>query len=530
MIKTKNHPAPAQEEQDNAVTPSDDADLQARARARAGVAMSTREAVDRYGSAGAEFIKGYRGVDNQTGRTFAKGLKEIGEYNLNPDPKQAEHNLKQQAGFSAEVAATSRDNAKAIIAGEPQRTSRSDDLPQFGTNHNVVDRVQILDGQIIEGSQAQMKFVGKPETLLRDIIREDGKFARYRGVKLELPSEQFEGAKLYCQKQAETLRANAVHAEQHGKPDVAAKLRREAANYDALEDNLRDSGLTTEQAVFYRKHPGLATLRDIAANSHEAGKEGAKYGALIGGGISLMKNAFAVAQDKKSVHDAATDVALDVGKSAAVGYSTAAAGAAAKAALQQSSRQGLRALANSSAPALAVNVCITLGGTVKCYVKGEINETELLVEIGEKSAGMLASGMMAALGQVLIPIPFVGAAIGGMIGYTLATMFYQAAREAGLDADSSREQLKRVRAIEASARARIDQECTALDAFMRAEMPQLVQQTQGLFLSIDTIGAGSTDTMAAAINEYARLLGEELQFSSIAEFDDFMASDAPLRL
>jgi hypothetical protein len=528
MINTKNHPSPAQEEQNNAATPSDDADFQARARAS--VAMSARETVERYGSAAAEFIKGYRGVDNETGQTFAKGLKEIGEYNLNPDPEIGAHNLKQQAGFSAEVAATSRDNAKAIIAGEKQRTSRSDDLPQFGTNHNVVDRVQILDGQIIEGSQTQMKFVGDRNDLLGKIAREDGKFGRYRGVKLELPSEQFEGAKLYCEKQAESLRANAVHAEQHGKPDVAAKLRREAANYDALGENLRDSGLTTEQAVFYRKHPGLATLRDIAATSHEAGKEGAKYGALIGGGISLMKNAFAVAQEKKSVRDAAVDVALDVGKSAAVGYGTAAAGAAAKAVLQQSSRQGLRALAHTSAPALAVNVCLTLGGTVKRYVKGEINETELLVDVGEKSAGMLASGMMAALGQVLIPIPFVGAAIGGMIGYTLATMFYQAAREAGLDADSSREQLQRVRAIEACARARIDEECAALDAFMRVEMPQLVQQTQGLFLSIDTIGAGSTDAMAAAINDYARLLGKELQFSSIAEFDDFMASDAPLRL
>lgn len=528
MINTKNHSSPAQEEQDNTTTPSDDANFQARMRA--GVAMSTRETVNRYGSAGAEFIKGYRGVDNETGQTFAKGLKEISEYKLNPDPLKKAQNLKQQAGFSAEVAATSRDNAKAIIAGERQRTSRSDDLPQFGSNHNVVDRVQILDGQIIEGSQTQMKFVGKPNALLEKIAREDGKFARYRGIKLELPSEQFEGAKLYCQKQAETLRANAMHAEQHGKPDVAAKLRREAANYDALGDNLRDSGLTTEQAVFYRKHPELATLRDIAVTSHEAGKEGAKYGALIGGGISLMKNAFAVAQDTKSVRDAAADVALDVGKSAAIGYGTAAAGAAAKAVLQQSSHQGLRALANTSAPALAVNVCITLGNTVSRYVKGEIDETELLIDVGEKSAGMLASGMMAALGQVLIPIPFVGAAIGGMIGYTLATMFYQAAREASLDASRSLERLQRCRAIEASARERMDQERAALDAFMRVEMPQLVQQTQELFLSIDVIGTGSTDAMAAAINDYARLLGKELQFSSIAEFDDFMASDAPLCL
>ncbi|MEK6318641.1 MAG: hypothetical protein V4807_29870 [Burkholderia gladioli] len=497
---------------------------------RAGVAMSARETVGRFGTANAEYIKGYTGVDNETGKTFAKGLKAISKHKINADPREAEKNIKQQAGYSAEVATTSRDNAESIIKGSKVRTMRSDDHPEYGSNHTVVDRVQVIDGHIIEGSQSQMKFVGNRDELFSKIAREDGKFARYRGVKLELPSEQYADAKAYCEKQAAILRNNAEHAEQAGKPEVAAKLRREASNYEELGENVRDSGLTTEEAIFYRQHPELATIRDIARTSHRAGMEGAKYGAIIGGSVSLLKNAFAVVQKEKKLGDAAVEIAQDVAKSGALGYGTAFAGAATKAVMQQSSRAGIRALANTSAPTLVVNVCLSLGTSVKKYVCGEITESQLLIEVGDKGAGMLSSGMMAALGQIAIPIPFVGAAIGGMLGYTLSSIFYQNALDAARGADLSRERLERVRAIEAAARAQLAQAQAELAAFMAQEMPQLHAETQQLFLAVDTASGTAGDALAAAVNQYAGLLGKQLQFTSQTELDAFMASDEPLRL
>lgn len=497
---------------------------------RTGVAMSAKETVDRFGSASAEFIKGYRGVDNQTGQQFAKGLADIAKHKVNADPLEAAKNIKQQAGFAAEVAATSRDNAEAIISGSKLRTVRSDDLPQFGKNHNVVDRVQILDGQIIDGSQAQMKFVGDRNTLFSRIAREDGKFERYRGIKLELPSEQFADAKEYCQEQADKLRANAQQAEQHGKPDVAAKLRREAANYEELGENVRDSGLTTEQAIKYRQNPAIETIRDIAQTSHRAGMEGAKIGAVIGGSVSIIKNVFAVAQNQMEWGEAALEVGQDALKSSAIGYGTAFVGSAVKGVMEQSGREGIRVLANTSAPTLVVSVCLSLGSSVKRYVCGEIGEAEFLIEVGEKGAGMLSSGMFAALGQVAIPIPVVGAAIGGMVGYTLSSIFYQSALDAAKGAELSRENLNRVRVIEAEARSHIAREQAALDAFMGREIPQLHEETRALFLVVDTVGDGGVDGLAAAVNRYATLLGKQLQFGSKTEFDAFMASDAPLRL
>ncbi len=496
--------------------------------ARAGIALSARETVLRHGAANAEFLKGYRGVDNETGQRFAKGLADISGHKINADPLKAAQNIKQQAGYSAEVATTSRDNAEAIIKGSPVRTMRSDDLPQYGRNHNVVDRVQILDGKIIEGSQTQMKFVGDRDQLFERIACEDGKFARYRGVKLELPSEQFTGAEQHCRDRADYWRRQAKTVEQQGKPALADRFRREADNYDQLAGAVTDSGLTTKEAIFYREHPELATAIDIARTSHRAGLEGAKYGAVIGGCISLLQNGLSVAQGSKETGEAAKGLVADTAKAGALGYGTVYVGSALKGVMQQSGNQALRTLANTSAPTLAVNVCLSLGISVKRYVTGEISEAQLLTEVGEKGAGMLSAGMMAALGQVAVPVPFVGAAIGGMIGYALSSLFYQSALDAARSAETSRQVLERTRAIEAAARARLDEEQARFDAFVQREIPRLRQETQQLFASLATVQ--NADATAAAIDRFATLLGKELEFRSQAEFDDFMSCERPLVL
>ena len=70
------------------------------------ISSGARETVSRYGSAAAEFIKAYTGVDNEKGVTLSKGLKKISEYKINPE--NFEENTRQQAGFSAEVMITAK--------------------------------------------------------------------------------------------------------------------------------------------------------------------------------------------------------------------------------------------------------------------------------------------------------------------------------------------------------------------------------------------------------------------------------------
>ena len=103
------------------------------------------EVVDRYGSAIKEHFVAYSGVDNEAGIELTKGLKEISQYKVNPENKYS--NLKQQAGFSAEVKHVARKNAENIINKTGERVVRTDDIGRVNDqlyDHVTYDKTAIL--------------------------------------------------------------------------------------------------------------------------------------------------------------------------------------------------------------------------------------------------------------------------------------------------------------------------------------------------------------------------------------------------
>lgn len=73
----------------------------------AGLAGAQAETVQRYGSAVKEHFVSYSGMDNETGKQLAKGLRQVAESKVNPD--SAAMNIKQQAGFAAEIKTQARE-------------------------------------------------------------------------------------------------------------------------------------------------------------------------------------------------------------------------------------------------------------------------------------------------------------------------------------------------------------------------------------------------------------------------------------
>ena len=105
---------------------------------QAGLAGAQADTVQRYGAAVKEHAVAYTGVDRETGQKLAKGLKEISKSKVNPDYR--DQNIRQQAGFSAEVKTQARENAeKAIQNKTAQRTVRTDDMSKQsdGRGHTI---------------------------------------------------------------------------------------------------------------------------------------------------------------------------------------------------------------------------------------------------------------------------------------------------------------------------------------------------------------------------------------------------------
>lgn len=222
----------------------------------AAIAGGLFETISRHGDAGAEFLKGLRGIDYATGQKFDRSLLDVANYKINPN--DVERNIKQQAGFSAEIASVSKRNAQNIIDGKAQRFTRSEDLAHYGKNNEIVDIIEVLNGK--ELSTAQMKFVSQPDELLKKIARGEGggknDYSRYMSVdKLEVATEQVEAMKATCREQAQKLKEQAQTVREKGNVALADKLDRQAENYRQLEHKITDAGLSTDEAIRYRLNP-----------------------------------------------------------------------------------------------------------------------------------------------------------------------------------------------------------------------------------------------------------------------------------
>ncbi|GAB6178532.1 hypothetical protein JCM16814_34230 [Desulfobaculum senezii] len=497
------------------------------------VGASASEIVDRFGSASAESIIGYRGVDNETGLKLNRGLKQISESKVHPDFKET--NIRQQAGYSGEVAKVSRDNAENIIAGNKTRTIRTDDHPDFKVNDQVYDFVKVVEGELIEGSGSQMKVVASPEKLLDKIAKGEGggknDYSRYQGVTLEIPSDQVEAAKEYCLEQAEKLNQQADQLERAGKSDLAARKRIQAENFSTTHDNIQDCGITSSDIRFYREHPSLATARDICKISNRAGIEGAKYGAVVGGTILFAQNLVAVMQDDKDLQEAIIDAASGTAKAAGIGYGTGAAGSLIKSFCQQSKKSSIRALSKTALPALVVTTCVEVGTTFSKYIKGDIHGVQLFEELGSKGTGMLSGGMGATLGQIAIPIPVAGAVIGGMVGYSLSSFFYNEALFAFKNAQMAEDNYLRIKRECEAARGLMIQYRHEMEAIFEKNFGEFKTQVEEVFSEIEVaINANEIDDFCLHANKLASLVGVTLQFESLEEFDKFMQTDEPLNL
>ena len=494
--------------------------------------LANTEVVERYGSANAEFIKGYTGVNNETGQKLQKGLKDISKSNVHKDYQ--EQNLRQQAGYSAEVAKTSRDNAENIINKSSKRTERTEDVEVYSQNDPVTDLVETQNGKVVAGSKSQMKFSKDPKKVVDNIAKESktGKndWSRYRENDfLDLPSDQVDIAKKHCEDQISKLEKQVAKLDEQGNAKIAAQKRKEIENYKSLKEKIRDSGITTDEAMSYRKSPLWTTTKDIAKTSHRAGIEGAKMGAAIGGGVSLVKNIIAFAQNDKELEEALRDTAIDATKAAALGYGTAAAGATIKSLLQQSSRETLRALSKTNLPALTVSVCLELGKSIHKFTHGEIDTVQFMEEIGEKGSGMLSAGMMATLGQIAIPIPVVGALIGGTIGYTMSSMFYKSSLDAFKEAKVSKENYMRIKAECEEARVLMEHYQKELQIIFDEYFGQRQDVVSNCFSAIDAaLLSDDINAFTSAVNDMGLIFGKELKFQSFEEFDLFMKSNEPL--
>lgn len=498
----------------------------------AGIAGASQETVSLFGDAAKEYVVAYSGVDNAAGRELERSLKKIAGYNINVNPNDAARNIKQQAGFAAEVMSVADKNADAIIKGDSTRWSRSEDAG-FGKNHEIADLVQLdKNGKPIPGTETQLKFVGSdPKEALGKLT--GNKFQKYldADAKIEVPSDHYHGIMDEADKQIRELRKQQANPEVMADSHKSAGIQEKIDRLEKIKTNLRESSLSKDDALFARQHPTLAAAQRVVSVSHQAGVQGAKYGAAIGGGVSVVKNAVALYKGDIEASEALANVAQDTAVASALGYGTSFAGTAIASVGKNASSGAIQSLANSSLPAHLVQASLTAGKTMMRYFNGEIDGAQCLEELGQGGANVMSSAVFGALGQAVIPIPIVGAMAGSMIGYALSSVSYGLLSASLKEAKHAREE-----------RMRIERECEEHIKMIReyrAEMESMIKEYLSSMRSAFTsafgeikkaLMIGDVDGYIDGVNKITKALGGNVLFEDFDGFDKLMQGGGAIML
>lgn len=165
------------------------------------------------------------------------------------------------------------------------------------------------------------------------------------------------------------------------------------------------------------------SIRNALQTGHEAGMASAVNAGETTATISAILNITAVIRGDKDVGEALTDTAADTAKSAVGGYLMGDGLTVLSHTLSASSSKFLQALAESNVPGQIITAVVLTGDTIARYAQGEITTSECLFELGEKGLTMATTGYAMAVGQTLIPIPVVGAAVGALVGSMLTSEY-----------------------------------------------------------------------------------------------------------
>lgn len=366
-------------------------------------------------------------------------LEEISKRKINPN--YIKQNINQQAGYSAEIKEQARVNEHNILAGKRERIVQYDDLSSeqkaqvkklfanYATpskNHEIVDYVSVDEkGNVIPNTVTQSKFVGKngAECFEKFLSKDYEKYLK-NGMKMEIPKDFFGDFQKEANIKIKSLESQIAKQKGLGDFQKAAHLEEKRQYCKTIKAHTRPARVAKGEAIEARLNPNLSTAKDVTRVSHQAGMNVAQTGALIGGGVSAITNIYECIANGKDPMKALKHTLVATAKGGALSYVSAFASSSLGGVMQNSANKVIQSLGKGSLPAMIAGACVTNVTILTRYFSGKIDEAELCKQLGRTNTNLLSGGAMAFAGQALIPIPVVGALIGGFVGAALSEAFF----------------------------------------------------------------------------------------------------------
>ncbi|GAA8442059.1 hypothetical protein HpNP56_07980 [Helicobacter pylori] len=479
-------------------------------------------------------------------KTLGRTLEGISKYKVNP--KYQYQNINQQAGYSAEIKEQAHANDHNILMKNGERLVQYDNLsseqkdqikklfPDYATpnkNHELVDYVSVDEKwNVIPRTATQSKFVDRngAECFEKFLSKGYEKYLK-NGMKMEIPKDFLGDFQKKASIEIKSLKSQIAKQESFGNFQKAAKLKEKLQKCKTIKANTRPASITKAEAIDARLNPKLSTAKDVANLSHQAGMNAMQTGALIGGGVSLVTNIYECIANGKDPNKAIKHTALATLKGGALSYFNAFSSSSLGGLMQSSANKVIQSLGKGSAPAMIVGAAVANVTIFTRYFSGKIDEVELLKQLGKANTTLISSGAMAVVGQALIPIPVVGALIGGFVGATLSETFFNAFLKA-------REETK----LACKRRIEIEKECRESIRLLEMYQNQFKEVFEQYFHgnvkffneSFDELErvlyAGDADLAIAANNKIQERLGQKPLSNNKQELWELITSNKVIRM
>lgn len=473
-------------------------------------------------------------------------LEEISKMKINPN--YIKQNINQQAGYSAEIKEQSRVNEHNILAGKRERIVQYDDLsseqkaqvkkliPNYAApskNHEIVDYISVDEkGNVIPGTLTQSKFVGRNgEECFKKLLSKDYKKYFENGAKMKIARNHYGDFQRAANTKIKSLESQIAKQKGLGNFQKAAHLEEKRQYCKTIKAHTRPARVAKGEVIEARLNPKLSTAKDVARVSHQAGMNAAQTGAWISGGVSLITNTYECITNGKDPMKVLKHTLVATAKGGVLSYGSAFASSSLGGLMQSSANKIIQSLGKGSLPTMIVGAVVANCKAFIDYVRGKINESELLKQLVKANATLVSSGAMAVAGQALIPIPVVGMLVGGFVGAILIETCLNALLKAREEA-----KLARQRRIE------IERECHEFIKHLEAYQNQFKEVFEKYFhettkffnQSFNELErasyAGDADLAIAVNNKSREWLGQKALFDNKQEGWELIISNKDIRM
>lgn len=376
-----------------------------------------------------------------------------------------------------------------------------------GSPHAAAD-IEIRDGHRLP-SEVQAKSFSRPDLTMRQLSK-----PKYNDMEKLVPKGQEEEIRRLADEASERGDAFAEHYKDTAK-NVTEELR---------SGEVRSGGTTYQENIEAARNPQRYAfkqeVRYVAKEAGAAGLHAAAAGAIVGAGISGVKNAIAAAKGEKSVGEAVIDTGKDAAVSAARSGGTGVGGVMTR---HVAAKAGIQCLAKSNVATAVAAGAIDVGVTIYSFAKGDISAEQAVERMGQTGTSTMSSIYAGAVaGLVFGPV---AALVGSVAGYLVASNVYNSCISVLRHARLVEQESARIVALCEEACREMEIQRAEFEAFIQRKLLHRKLEFAACLSSIDGgLLAGSPEHTTAALAGFAALLNRELRFGSFDEFDDFMMS------